>query len=411
MKILVLTDSLAPDNKGGAGIVAANLSTKFANKGHQVYVITTTQSKSQVGKKRQQGLIVYKIYSHYHPRWRHYLSLYNSQTQPEIKNIIKKIRPDVVHAHNLHFYLSYNSLKIAASFTSNVFLTAHDAMLFHYGKLVEPFLSAQKRPPTSLMINPLRQLLTYKLTYNPLRNLVIKKYLKHVRKIICISHALEDALNQNKITNTTVIHNGIDINQWQVKTSQIKKFTDKHQLSKSKIIFFAGRVSQAKGIWQALKIIKAVSTIHPNTRLLIMGASSRQAKEINKKTSQLGITKYVKVLGWVSQNQLKQAYWASDIVLIPSIYLDPLTNIVLEAMACKRVVVATKFGGVSEVISPNKTGIIINPYQTQKAAQKISSLLLSDKKRQQIGQKAYQKVKKQFSLSKQASQYLRLFNQ
>src|SRR3989338_9935720 len=102
MKILFLSDDFPPNNLGGAGVVAYSLAKTINNLGHEVHVISTTQDKNEEGGLAQDGLKIYKIYSQYHRRWRAYLSLYNPQTVKKVKKIINDIKPDVVHAHNVH---------------------------------------------------------------------------------------------------------------------------------------------------------------------------------------------------------------------------------------------------------------------------------------------------------------------
>ena len=95
------------------------------------------QDKSKQGEKIYEGIKIFYIYSNYHIRWRSWISLYNPQTVGKIKKIICKIKPDVCHFHHIQLYLSYYCLKIAKKYSPVVFLTAHDIMLFHYGKLLE----------------------------------------------------------------------------------------------------------------------------------------------------------------------------------------------------------------------------------------------------------------------------------
>ncbi len=137
MKILILSDGFPPDHIGGAEVIAFNLANSFKELGNHVYIITTVCDKSKAGEFNYQGLKVFRIYANYNERWRVYLSLYNPQTVSRVKKIIKQIRPDVVHAHNIHKYISYYSLRMAKKYSKAVFLTAHDVMLFHYGKLIE----------------------------------------------------------------------------------------------------------------------------------------------------------------------------------------------------------------------------------------------------------------------------------
>ena len=215
MKILILSDGLSG---GGAERVAFDLANSFLKFKNEVSIITAVQDKSKVGKINKNGMEIYKIYSNYHERWRAYFSLNNYRVIKEMKEIIKHINPDIVHAHNIHYHLSYHSLKIAKEYCDKVFLTTHDVMLFHYGKLVEFInqdnLSIPKK--FNYKITPWQQIKRFKKRYNPLRNIIIKKYLKYVDKIFAVSYTLKDALNQNSIKNVEVIYNGIEIAQWQV---------------------------------------------------------------------------------------------------------------------------------------------------------------------------------------------------
>src|SRR3989338_10735534 len=113
MKILFLSDDFPPDNLGGAGVAACNLAKTLKEFGHDVYIISTTQDKSKEGKQIQDGLNIYIIHSQYHRRWRSYFSLYNPQTVSKVKELVFDIKPDVIHAHNIHYHLSYYCLKIA----------------------------------------------------------------------------------------------------------------------------------------------------------------------------------------------------------------------------------------------------------------------------------------------------------
>ena len=205
MKILYLSDDFPPDNLGGAGVVAHNLAKAFKELGHDIYVVSTTQDKSKEGSYVQDGFKIYKIYSRYHRRWRAYFSLYNPQTVKKVSKIIADIKPDVIHAHNVHYHLSYHCLKIAKDSGARVILTAHDTMLYSYGKVYD-----------GSKIPLFKDAWDHKLRFNPLRNLIIKYYLRNVDKIAAVSDALRRALINNGIKNVETIHNGINLDDWMV---------------------------------------------------------------------------------------------------------------------------------------------------------------------------------------------------
>ena len=135
MKIVFLQDDFPPQSFGGAGISTYELAVGMKKAGHEIFVITTCRKRSESGETDYHGLKVFKIASDYHERWRAYVSLYNRPVVCQVEELLKRIRPDVVHANNIHFYLSYHCLKVAKQYARAVVFTARDTMLFSYGKL------------------------------------------------------------------------------------------------------------------------------------------------------------------------------------------------------------------------------------------------------------------------------------
>ena len=186
MKIVFLSDDFPPKSYGGAGIVAFNQARELASRGHEVFVITTTQDNNDVGQVVLDGLTIHKIYAHYHERWRAYRSLYNTQTIFGVKKLLEELQPDVVHAHNVHFYLSYYVLILARRYSKRVVLTMHDVMSVYYGKLFPRITIMQDgSQPVDYKISPWQQFCEYRMRYNPFRNLIIKNYLKIISYIFC----------------------------------------------------------------------------------------------------------------------------------------------------------------------------------------------------------------------------------
>ena len=226
MKILYLNDDWPPEAVGGAVRVASDLAWKVAERGHEVEIITTVRNRREEGVFKEKGVIVHRIYANYHERWRAWLSLYNPQTVGKVKKIISEFKPEVVHAHNIHFYLSYVCLKIAKKSGAKVFLTAHDAMSFSYGKLkTKKFLERG-----NYHLGFWDRLKQAKKRLDPFREFFIRYYLKYVDKIIAVSEALKNAFGQNGIKGVEVLYNGIDISKWRIKEGEIERFKTENEL-------------------------------------------------------------------------------------------------------------------------------------------------------------------------------------
>lgn len=398
MKILVLSDDFPPEGKGGSAVVAFNLAKSFLSKGHHVSVITTTQNKSFKKETLLEGLKVYKIFSYYHERWRAYVSLYNRQTIAQAKHIIADIKPDIVHAHNVHSHLSYHVFRLAKNSGAKVFLTVHDVMLYEYGK-------AQNESEVSWI----KQLKENRFRYNPFRNLAIRYYLQFVDKIIVVSNSLKNALENNKINKTVIIYNGIDVKSYEASQEEVEKFRDKYRLNNKKVIFFGGRLSGAKGGEQIVLAMAKVIKNFPKAILLIAGKKNNYAEKMLELATNLGVNKNIIFTDWLDQKDLKLAYLVSDVVTFPSICFESFGMVALEAMACKKPVIGTCFGGTKEIVQENITGFIIYPFDIETLASKLSLVLSDPVLSEQFGIAGYERVKEIFSLEKQTSAYLKIF--
>ncbi len=409
MKILFLSGEFPPAQSAGSGAVAYNLALGLKNKGHEIFVIVPTEKKEEAGESSLNGLKIFRIYSHYHPRWQAWLSLYCPRSLKQIRRIIKEIRPDIVHGHNVHHLLSYHSLKIAKQNAKAVFLTAHDVMLFNY----EKFFPKQGISQDSFIkkISILEQIKLAQKRYNPFRNLLIKHYLKYVDKIFAISDSLKRFMAANKIENTEVVYNAINVNDWQASSAEIKKFKKQYNLADKKVIFFGGRLSGAKGGHQLLEALALVKEKIDNIILLVVGQENEYTEEIKVLINKLKLSQQVVFTGWLTSHDLRAAYHSADVVVSPSICFEGFGMINLEAMACQKPVISSFFGGPSEVIVDGETGYLVNPYQVELMSEKIIDLLEDEGKAKRFGQAGYRRAKETFSLAEQVEKTLSFYRQ
>ena len=141
-------------------------------------------------------------------------------------------------------------------------------------------------------------------------------------KIFAVSNALKDALNQNGIGNVEVIHNGIDVREWQIEDGKVKEFKEKHNLIGKKVILFGGRISNAKGGLNVVEAMKEIQTETSNSTLLILGKKDNYVEDLIKKSEKNGMGGKIICTGWVEGGELKALYWGSDLVLVPSLCFD-----------------------------------------------------------------------------------------
>ncbi|MDQ5955533.1 MAG: hypothetical protein QG621_536 [Patescibacteria group bacterium] len=386
MKIVLLQDDFPPESKGGAGMLVGSLAKALKQNGHEVVVIAATQDVAKVGKGEWEGVVVYRIYSDYHERWRGYRSLYNWSTIPTVKKLLQELGPDVVHAHNIHYHLSYASVRVAKQYTKKVLLTAHDVMLFHYGSFFEHLTGSYKVYWWTLAKRFTKR-------FNPLRGLGIHWYLRNV-PIIAVSREQAKALEANGF-HADVVYNGIEPTT--ASAVEIEQFIKEHELVGKKVVLFVGGVSnKLKGSEQVLDMFPVVRQLVPEAALLIAGTTGN---------SHDGII----YTGWLSPHTLRAAYGASNVVVFPSIGFDVFGLVNLEAMAAHKPVVATCFGGAPEIVVDGETGYVVDPRNTQQFAQRVAELLLDEEKAHEMGEKGHARLLQQFSAAHMARAYERRY--
>lgn len=410
MKILILADDFPPREIGGGGRVAEQVASGYLSRGHEVFVITTVRSKDDEGDYTRGGVNVRAFFSNYHERWAAYLSLYNPSLVPKIRAFINEYKPDVVHAHNIHCHISYYVLKLAKKSGAKVLLTAHDCMMFNYGKFDEYIDLDNLSVPTQFnyKINSWKQLAVYKKRYNPFRNIIIRHYVKYCDKICAVSNALEKALNANGIMNTTVAHNGINIGQWVGWFENAPELFFQKKIKHYPVVGFVGWLNDAKGGKQLLLSFKEIKTHSPDSLLLIIGHNDSLAPSVRTLADDLGILSSIIVTGRLSGAELVSAYKSCNVIAFPSVCLDTFGMVNIEAMLTGKPVVATCFGGSPEIVKDGVTGRIVNPYDVKSMSAALIEFLDDPKKADEFGRRGRERVEKEFTIDRQIDKYLSL---
>lgn len=163
--------------------------------------------------------------------------------------------------------------------------------------------------------------------------------------------------------NVRYVPNAIDLDNFPKKS--IKKFENQ--------IIYAGRLSKEKGI---NTLLDAAEHLPAEYNLLIAGIGPEEEKVRNLADSKTN----VHYLGYQSKQNTISLIRGSDLVIQPSL-MEGISSTLLEAMGCGTCILASNVGGNMEIIENDKTGVLIEPNNAEKLLEKISDLLIQDKKR------------------------------
>jgi glycosyltransferase involved in cell wall biosynthesis len=410
MRILLLNDRIPPENRGGAGEVFWRLALALRDMGHEIHVIAATKDASF--EEIRENIPTYHIHVNYPERLRAWLSLYNPQVAKALQELYERIKPDIINAHNIHADLSYYSLSIAHKMGISTVFSSHDVMPFAYQKLsffIDPSYCGV-HSAKDYRLPPFFNFKQMRLRYNPLRNMTIRRILSQCQARTAPSQELCNAHAANDLPVFRAVHNGIDAAKFSASAETIKNLRQRLNLQGRKVILFAGRLTAAKGTKQLLEALEIVVKELPQASLLVLSSVPIEEQIQDNKYAYLR-EKHIVSGGWLAGEELAAAYHLADMLLSPSIIFDTFPTVNLEAMTAKAVVLASCYGGSREAVLDGETGYIINPFDTADFAQKMLRLLQDDALRQKMAEAAYQRVIQEFSIEKQATEMLRIFQE
>lgn len=405
MKVLVLSDYYPPNTKGGADIAAERLSAEIARRGHAVCTLTTVQSRAGAVSDTVRGVHVRRVFSSYPSRLRNYMAVYNPLVVPKVAKKIAEYKPDIVHAHNIHTHISFQALLVASRASLPVVLTAHDHQLFCSGKF------DCTDPSRAVTITPSQCRSCQRLRYFPFRNRLIRRAVTlSGARILAVSSALREDLVANGYDPAAiqVVHNGIDPATMEVAPERVRSFARHHALEGKKVILFGGRVSHAKGIDQAVAALARLPR-DLNYAFLVLGSSEDYISYILQMGHRLSVEEKTVFLPWLSGDDLKAAYALATVCLTPSVYREPFNLINIEAMAMRKPVITTCFGGPPEVVEDGVTGYVLDPRDVDLLAARLLELLTDDAKAAAMGEAGYRRVLERFTVAQQADKVLSVY--
>ncbi len=408
MKILLLNDDYPPEGQGGGASITASLAQGYHAAGHDVIVLTTHRH-AQDTDSMENGIRVIRLALSYPQRYRAYMSLWNRAASRKVRHALASIGPvDAVHAHNVHTFLTYHSLWLAKRSAKKVILTFHDVMSVSYGRLTTSRYLQSKPPDFNYQITLRDEWEQAGITWNPLRNRLIRRALGFADVCVAVSQALADALSANGIPIDKVIHNGIDPHV-KIDAAHAGVLRTRWNISANdRVIFFGGRLSGDKGIAQLYSAYTRIRSSAP-AKILIVGDETKAKRLLDQTVTDPTMRNDFVVTGWLGRDDLMAALSLSDVCVTPSVCFDSFPTVNLEAMALGKPVIATWFGGSSELVQDGKTGYIVNPFAIEEFASRLNTILTDQALRTQMGDAGQKRIEHDFTLKKQVQSYIDLF--
>lgn len=207
-----------------------------------------------------------------------------------------------------------------------------------------------------------------------------------------------------KANTVTVIHNAIDLAQ----AAPARQSFLRQELGLPEdavIVISAGRLSPEKNQAAMINAAKLIVTSNANVYFAIFGEGFLR-QELEAQIQAKGLTERFLLPGF--RSDLQAVMHDIDIFMLPS-FTEGLPNVVLEAFAACKPVVATAVGGTPEVVEDGTSGFLVQPHEVAKMADHLLSLIRNPELRRTMGNKGHERAQQYFSFERQTEQYVRLY--
>ncbi len=185
-------------------------------------------------------------------------------------------------------------------------------------------------------------------------------------------------------------------------------YRDEHIPREEHLVVSVTRFTAQKRVEVLIKAFARVIEKQPDTHLLIIGTGPLES-EITQQVQTSGLNEHVTIGPPVPQTELRAVYNRATVVVLNSI--DEGFGLALsEAMMCGAAVLGTASGGIVDIISHEKTGLLVEPDSTEALAHGILRLLEDSSFRQQLAEQGYQYAHHTYTSAPLAKKYAEIIH-
>ena len=231
------------------------------------------------------------------------------------------------------------------------------------------------------------------------------KVLNNTSRIITVSYHLKNkCYNEFNVPEEKikVIPNGFNHRAFNFKPTYFKKRKVNNQF----IILFIGHIIKAKGIFDLLNAIiiirKLEQNIYKRISWVVVGQGTDIA-EFKEHLRTFDIDNVIEVIGQVPHEKISEYMKNADFVILPS-WSEGLPTVLVEAMASGLPIIATKVGGIPEIVNKD-TGVLVEPKNPEDLARGIINAITKKWDRQLICEYA-----KNYTWEKNAEKTIEIYN-
>ena len=375
-----------PPIVGGEEQHVRNLSRKLHERGHEISVATIWHP-GQAEFELDEGVRVYRLPSalerlewlYSESERRHAPSFPDPQLVSRLSQLVEQEKPQIIHAHN---WMVYSYLPVHRKSRASLLVTLHDYSLICAKKRLMYHGEPCRGPgPFKCLECASRHYGLLKGIPTTLTNWTMAAWeRKAVSIFLPVSQAVADG---NGLPGSGLPYQVLP-NFVPDTVAQEGDPSDPHleQLPPGDFILFVGDLTREKGLAVLLEAYAGLQSAPP---LVLIGRRSQDTP--------VDFPSGVFYLGSWPHAAVLEAWHRSLLGVVPSTWWEPFGTVLLEAMATGKPVIATRIGGIPDIVVDGETGLLVAPGDPAALRQALRHLLSDSQLRERFGEAARQRVR------------------
>lgn len=299
----------------------------------------------------------------------------NNNSYGFIERLLMKINHNIYKFKNKEFlkriYFPHKTLKAFELFFKQREFDVLIGITPRYAAIIE--LTDTKSVHVGWFHNTFERYFETPKNYQYRQDILYAEILQKLDNIVVLTDGAKKTFDKNFSLNVNRIYNPVAF-----QNNKLNK------LENERIIFVGRLYEKTKGLLKMVEIIDYISKLNPKFELLIVGDGPDREKLVES-LSQKKLLNYVKFIK--ETKDVEHYYEQSSVCIVPS-SIEGFGLVVTEAMECGLPVVSFKTEGPSEIINDGVNGFLIDNFDTEKFANKVSILLDNKELRQKMGKEA-----------------------
>jgi glycosyltransferase involved in cell wall biosynthesis len=232
--------------------------------------------------------------------------------------------------------------------------------------------------------------------------------LPYYEKVICVSDDLYARCLAARVPaqRCVLIENGIDTDEFTRRQGRSQAKTKLGFVPNRLLIGAVGRLSAEKGFDLLIRATDQLLKDGLDVELILVGEGDEKDR-LQEQVRRLGRVDRIHMLGF--RSDIKDLYEAMDVFALSS-WREGLPNVLLEAMALKVPIVATRVAGVPRLIQDRENGLLLEPGNVTDLVQALTQVLTDDGLRERLRQAGRRTVESRYSFRRRTQTIRQLYD-